>query len=136
MNLIKFFGDEASSTNSVYWWYGEFTWGRSSLQDEFRFVMVDQNQLLFRKPLMLCTNCYCKIVMWPIVRLRQPQALVGPAYIQYCMNIWLSKKFVRNGSHTICQLLKIWLKSIGRKKCYKNTIAVQKFIDLNACESV
>ena len=32
--------------------------------------------------------------------------LVGLAYIQYCMKIWQSKKFVRIGSHTICQSLK------------------------------
>ena len=79
------------------------------------FVKVVQNQLLFRKPLMLCTNWYCKIVMWPIVRLRQPYSLVGPAYIQYCMNNWLSKKFVCVGKRLV---------SIGRKKCSKNTITV------------
>ena len=33
-------------------------------------VKVVQSQLLSRKSLMLCANC--KIVMWPIVRLRQP----------------------------------------------------------------
>ena len=60
-------------------------------------------------------NWYCKIVMWPIMRLRQPQTLVGPAYIQYCMEIRLSKKFVRVTSHTICQSLKKSLVSIGRK---------------------
>ena len=43
------------------------------------FVKVVQNQLLFQKPLMLCANWYCKIVMWPIVRLRQPYSLVGPS---------------------------------------------------------
>ena len=52
--------------------------------------------------------------MWPIVRLRQPKALAGPAYIQYYMNIWLSKKFIHVGSHTICQSLKKRLESIGR----------------------
>ena len=35
------------------------------------FVKVDQNQWFFRKPLMLCPNWYCKIVMWPIVSLKQ-----------------------------------------------------------------
>ena len=35
------------------------------------FVKAVQNQLLFPKPLMLCANWYCKIVMWPIMRLRQ-----------------------------------------------------------------
>ena len=30
------FGDEAPSRTSVYRWYGEFKWGCSSLQDEFR----------------------------------------------------------------------------------------------------
>ena len=55
------------------------------------FLKVVQHQLLFRKPLMLCANWYCKIVKWPIMRLR-PLALMGPAYTQYCMNIWLPKK--------------------------------------------
>ena len=35
------------------------------------------------------------------------------------MNIWLSKKFVRIGSHTISQSLKKRLVSISRKKCFK-----------------
>ena len=92
------------------------------------FVNGVQNQLLFQRPLMLCVNWYCKIVMWHnlIVRLTQPWALVGPSYIQYCMNIWLWKKFVHVGSHTICQSLKKGLVSIGRKKCSKITIAVPR----------
>ena len=49
------FGDEAPSRTSVYQWYIEFNRVRSSHQDEFRERQV-QNQLLFRKPLMLCTN--------------------------------------------------------------------------------
>ena len=49
---------------------------------------------------------------------------MGPAYIQYCMNIWLSKRFVRIESHTICQSLKKRLVSIGRKKCSNIMIAV------------
>ena len=73
---------------------------------------------------MLCANWYCKIVMWPIVRLRQPYSLVGRAYIQYCMDIWQPKKFVRFGSHTICESLKKRSVSIGRKKCSKNTITM------------
>ena len=40
------------------------------------------------------------------------------------MNIWVWKNFVRIGSHTICESLKKRLVSIGRKKCFKNTIAV------------
>ena len=34
--LNSIFGDEAPSRTSIYRWYGEFTRGRSSLQDEFR----------------------------------------------------------------------------------------------------
>ena len=49
---------------------------------------------------------------------------MGPAYIQYCMNIWQSKKFFFVGSHTICQSLQKRLVSLGRKKCSKNTIAM------------
>ena len=95
------------------------------------FVKVVQNQLLFRKPLMLCANWYCKIVMRPIVRLRQPKALVGPAYIQYCINIWLSKKFVRVGCHTICQSLKK-INQSKWQKCFGNWFKrMQKSIDLN-----
>ena len=40
------------------------------------------------------------------------------------MNIWLSKKFIRVGSHTICQSLQKSLVSIDRKKYSKNTIVV------------
>ena len=83
------------------------------------FVKVVQNQLLFRKPLMLCANWYCKIAMWPIVRLRQPEALVGPAHIQYCMNIWLWKKFVCVGFHTIWRSLKKTNQS-ECQKCFDN----------------
>ena len=52
-NLI--FDYEALSRTSIYRWYGEFNRRRSSLQDEFCEFVV-QNQLLFRKPLMLCAN--------------------------------------------------------------------------------
>ena len=34
--LNSIFGDEDPSRTSVSRWYGEFNWGRSSLQDEFR----------------------------------------------------------------------------------------------------
>ena len=85
--LNSIFGDEAPSRTSS-----------TEVVVHFKtyIVKVVQNQLLFRKPLTLSANWYCKIVMWPIMR------LIG--IIQYCMNIWLSKKFVRFGSHTICQL--------------------------------
>ena len=39
---------------------------------KMNFVKVVQNQLLFRQPLVLCANWYCKIVISPIVRLWQP----------------------------------------------------------------
>ena len=90
------------------------------------FVKVVHNQLLFRKPLMLCANWYCKIVMWPIV-----WPLVGPAYIQYCTNICLSKKVVRVGSHTIYQSLKK-INQSEWQKCFDNWFKLmQKCIDLN-----
>ena len=41
--LNSLFGDEAPPRTSFYRWYGEF-------------MKVVQNQLLFRKPLMLCAN--------------------------------------------------------------------------------
>ena len=52
--INSIFGDEAPSRTNVYRWYGGFNRGRSSLKDEFREGR--QNQLLFRKPLMLCAN--------------------------------------------------------------------------------
>ena len=42
------------------------------VHSKMNFVKVVQNQFLFRKPLMMYANCYCKIVMWAIMRLRQP----------------------------------------------------------------
>ena len=45
--LNSIFGNEAPSRTSVYRWYGEF---------KTNFVKVVQNQLLFRKPLMLCAK--------------------------------------------------------------------------------
>ena len=38
--LISIFANEAPSTSSVYRWYGEFNRGSSSLQHEFREVVV------------------------------------------------------------------------------------------------
>lgn len=52
---------QAPSSTSVYWWYDEFNRSRSSLHHIF--PENSQKQFLFRKPLMLCANCYCKIVM-------------------------------------------------------------------------
>ena len=46
--------DELHSIFGVVSRYGEFNRDRSSLQDEFR--VGRQNQLLFRKPLMLYAN--------------------------------------------------------------------------------
>ena len=48
------------------------------------------------------------------------------------MNIWLSKKLVRVGSHTICLSLNKRLVSIGRKKCSKNTIAVPRNMSITS----
>lgn len=52
------------------------------------------------------SNWYCKILIWPIMKSRHPWALVGSAYIEYCANTWLLKKFVWVVSHTNCQSLK------------------------------
>ena len=43
----------------------------SSLEDEFREGRP-KSVVGLETILMLCANWYCKIVMWPIVRLRQP----------------------------------------------------------------
>ena len=64
--LNSIFGDETPANASVCRWYGKFNRGHCKTN----FVKVVQNQLLFQKPLMLCTNWYCKIITWPIVRLR------------------------------------------------------------------
>lgn len=71
--LNSMFDDEGPSRISVYPWNGQFNNGRTSLQNE-----VVQNQLLLRKPSMVFANWYCKIIMWPIIRFRQPEASVGP----------------------------------------------------------
>ena len=106
--------------------YSEFNHGRHSLQDEFRegrpkSVVVPETIDTVRQLILQDRR----------VTYREIECLVGPAYIQYCMNICLSKKFVRVESHTICQSLRKRILSIGRKKCSKNTIALQKCIDLN-----
>ena len=71
--LNSIFGDEAPSRTSVYRWYGEFNRGRRSLQDEFR---EDRPK-----------SVVVAEIIDAVHQLRQPSALVGPAYIQYCMNI-------------------------------------------------
>ena len=52
--LNSIFGVETPPRASVYRWYEEFKRGCSSLQH--KFCKVVQNQLLFRKPLMLYAN--------------------------------------------------------------------------------
>ena len=87
-------------------------------------VKVVQNQLL------LCANWHCKIVMtYPEIE----TTLSGTnTHIQYSMNIWLSKIFVRVGFHTICQSLKKKLVSIGGKKCSTNTIGVLRNVSMTS----
>ena len=101
--LNSIFRDEAPSSTNVYRWYGEFKRDGSSLQDDFRESRLKS----------VTANQYWKIVMWPIVRLRQPWELVGPAYIQYCVNIWLWKnlfalnptQFVNRSKKSSCRLV-------------------------------
>ena len=104
------FEDEAPSRTSVY----------VVVHSKKNFVKVVQNQLLFRKPLMLCANWYCKIVMWPIVT---TLGICGTSIHSMLHEHLTVKKFFRDGSHTIGQSLKKRL-SIGRKKSSKNTIAM------------
>ena len=82
------------------------------------FVKVVQNQLLFRKPLILCANLYCKIVTY-----REMETTLGISGDQHSFNIaWTfncKKKFVCVGYHTICQSLKKINKSEW-KKCFDN----------------
>lgn len=64
--------------------------------DQTNFVKVVWNQLVFGKLLMQCAKWYSKIIMWPIVWLRQ--LLVASGYIQNSTNISLWAKFVHVGS--------------------------------------
>ena len=75
--------------------------------------VVQNRKLLFRQPLMLCANWYCKALG------------ISGTSIHSILNEHLTvKKFICVGSHTICQSLRKRLVSIDRKKCSKNTIAV------------
>lgn len=93
MHEWTIFSDEAPS--GLYRWYSGFNRGRSSLH----FVRVVQIELFLREPLMLWANSYCKIVMWLKVRWTPLDELGGSVFIHYCIKIWLSKTFVRVGSH-------------------------------------
>ena len=89
--LNSIFGNETPSRTRVYQWYGEFKRGHSLLQDEFREA---------------CPKSVVVPETIDAVHQLLQNRHVGPAYIQYCMNIWLSKKFISVASHTICQSLK------------------------------
>ena len=66
------FGDEAPSRTRPVFIDGMVNSTEVVVHSTTNFEKVVQNQLLFRKPLMMCGNWYSKIVMWGIVRLRQP----------------------------------------------------------------
>ena len=96
--LNSFFGDEAPSRTSVYRWHGEFNRGRSSLQDQFRegrpkSIVAPKTMEAVRQ--LILQDCHATY--------REIETTLGISrtipYIQYCMNICLSKKFVRVGSH-------------------------------------
>lgn len=72
-------------------WYTEFNNSRGSLSDEFpkgrpKSVVVQEN--VVRAVIMQDRN---------IVSLQHSWIFVGPAYIQYCMNIWAPGGFLRVG---------------------------------------
>ena len=103
--LNSIFGDKAPSRISVYRWYGEFNRGRSSLQDEFRegrpkSVVVPETidavrQLILQDRYMM----YGEIETTLFIRGDQHTFNIARTFD-------CQKKFVRVGSHTICQSLK------------------------------
>ena len=104
-------------TNYLYMYVCKVNSNEVVIQSKTNFVKVVQNQLLSR-------SC-------PIVRLRQPQALVAPAYIQYYMNIRLSKKICSHWIPTICQSLRK-INQSEWQKCFDHWFkSMQKCIDLN-----
>ena len=101
LNII--FGDEDPSRISVYRLYFEFNRGRSSLQDEFRegrpksavvSETIDAVRLLILQDRHVA---YCEI--------EATLGISGTNIHSILHEHMLSKKFVRVGSHTICQSL-------------------------------
>ena len=113
MNLIQFLAMKLHQ--GPLWCCGEFKRGRSLLQNQFRegrpkSVLVSETIDAVRQLILQDHH----------VTYRQIETTLfisGPIYIQYCMNIWLPKKFTRFESHTICQSLK---KKINQSECFYN----------------
>ena len=102
--LNSIFGDEAPSRTSVCRWYDEFNRGRSSLQDEFRegrpkSIVVPET-----------IDAVCQLILQDRhVAYHEIETTLGISWtsIHSILHEHLTvKKFVRVGSHTICQLLK------------------------------
>ena len=118
--LNSIIGGEAPTRTSVYWWYGEFSQGHSSLQDEFRecrpkSVVVPESIDVVRQLILQDRH----------VTYRETATTlgIGGTSIHSILHEHLTvKKIFRVRSHTICQSVKKGLVSIGRKKCSKNTI--------------
>ena len=102
--LNSIFGNEAPPRTSVNWWYGEFNRSRSSLQDEFREGRP--KSVLFAETIDDMLTLQHRHVIYREIETTLDISEIQWMYIQYCMNFWLSEKFVRVGFHTICQSLK------------------------------
>ena len=98
--LNSIFGDEAPSTISVYRWYGEFRWARSSLQDEFRegcpksVVVPETIDAVHQLILQDCHVTYREI--------ETTLDISGTSIHSILEEHLIVKKFVHVGSHTIC----------------------------------
>ena len=121
VELNSIFGDEAPSRTS-----GMVNSSGLIVHSKMNFVKAVQNQLLFRKPLILRANWYCNIVMLPTVRLRHTQHTFNIAWPFDCR-----KKFVRFGFHTICLSLKKINQSEWQKFFDNWFKRMQNCIDLN-----
>ena len=121
--LNSIFGNEAPSRTSVYRWYGEFNRDRSSLQNEFRedrpkSVVVPET-----------IDAVCQLILQDLdVTYREIETTLGlwGASIHSILHENLNDKQICSHwiPHNLSIAQKKKLVSIGRKKCFKNTIAL------------
>ena len=126
--LNSILGDETPSRTSFYRWYGEINRGRSLFQDEFRegrpkSVVVSETIDGVRQPILQERH----------VTYREIETTLGinATSIYSILHEHLAvKKFVCDGSHTICQSLKK-INQSEWQKCFDNWFErMQKCMDL------
>ena len=118
--LNSIFGDEAPPRTSVYQWHGEFNRGRSLLQGELRESR--QKSVVVPKTI----DVVCQLILEDHhVTYRDIETTFGiiatSIHSILYEHLTVKKKFCLNW---IPHNLSINLMSIGRKKYFKNTIAV------------